>query len=351
MKNLVSVHEYLWDSAAYPAKAICVVFGDDPFLKFHAVRNLRQSILHGEDAEFSLTRFDGNTAEMQNVYKELSTLSMFGGDRRAVIVEDADSFVTKNRDKLEQYAEKPQQKSVLILVLQSFPGNTRLYKRLAETGLLIEAKTLSEREMPSWVVKWSQHSNNVKCNKDAAALLVERVGAEHGILDQELDKLALIVPANGRITMEMVEKNVGSWRTQSVFAMLDAALMGDSAKAIRFLNQLFASGEDSTGILARIGSSLRKYGAATKLILDAEKNRKEISVSSALSRAGVGAYLEKAESQLKQIGRHRGAKLLDWLLQVDLDLKGGSSGNKEQLRHVLENFVIRLADPKLKSGI
>ncbi|MDR2438310.1 MAG: DNA polymerase III subunit delta [Planctomycetaceae bacterium] len=344
----VSIHDFLWDSSQFSAKAICVVYGNDSFLKFHAVRILRSQVLSDEDAEFSLTRFEGDSIKFIDVLKEVNTLAMFGGDRRLVIIEDADSFVTKYRAELEEYAEKPSEQAVLLLLLQSFPSNTRLFTRVIEKGLVIEAASLPEKEIPKWIVRWSKHHHKTSCDPNAAEMIFQRIGAEHGLIDQELAKLALMVAPKEKITTTLVEKAVGSWRSQSIFVMLDLALTGQTAAAIQQLDQLLLAGQNAIGILAQIASRLREFAAATQLILDAEKHGKKISTAAALEQAGIKRYFidKGAEKQLRMLGRHRGAKLLNWLLQADLDLKGASRNDP---RIILETLIIHIADPRFRT--
>ncbi|MDR2706449.1 MAG: DNA polymerase III subunit delta [Planctomycetaceae bacterium] len=349
----ISIHDFLWEPSKFSSMAIYVVFGNDPFWKFHAVRTLRDQVLADEDAEFSLTRFEGDSVKFIDVLREVTTHAMFGGDRRLVIVEDADSFVTKNRDELEKYTEKPSGQAVLLLLLDSFPSNTRLFKlvtetkNITETCLVIEANSLPEKEIPKWIVRWSKHHHKTTCDPDAAEMIFQRIGAEHGLIDQELAKLALMVIPKEKITTALVEKAVGSWRSQSTFEMLDLALAGQTAAAIRQLDQLLLAGENAVGILAQIAPTLRKFAAATQLILDGEKHGKKISPVTALEQAGVNRYFieKKSEKQLKMLGRYRGAKLLNWLLQADLDLKGASRNDP---RIILETLIINLADPRLR---
>ena len=74
----ISIHDFLWEPSKFSSKAICVVFGNDPFWKFHAVRTLRDQVLSEEDAEFSLTRFEGDSVKFIDVLREVATHAMFG---------------------------------------------------------------------------------------------------------------------------------------------------------------------------------------------------------------------------------------------------------------------------------
>ncbi|MDR2170448.1 MAG: DNA polymerase III subunit delta [Planctomycetaceae bacterium] len=346
MKSVL-VLDFIWNVKKHSIGDVCVVFGDDPFFKFTAIRMLRDVVLGGEDAEFSLRRFVGDDINFSDLLKEVSTRAMFGGDKRFVLIEDADVFVTRFRAELENYFDKPSGSAVLVLDLKTFPSNTNLYKKAVSSGLVIEAKALADKDVPAWIVKWAKQRHKINCEMPAAEALFERIGSEAGLLDQEIAKLALMIPAGGgSITVDLVEQATGSWRTQSTFEMIDLALAGRTAAAIKQLNSLLTAGENEIGILAQIAYSLRKFAAATRVIIDAEKAGRPISLQSALDKVGVKRFfMEKSERQMKMLGRNRGAKLIDWLLQTDLNLKGGSRSNS---RFALETLIIKIADQRLR---
>jgi DNA polymerase-3 subunit delta len=179
-------------------------------------------------------------------------------------------------------------------------------------------------------------------------MMVEAVGPELGLLDQELAKLALMAGSPGKITPEMVDRMVGGWRTKTTWEMLDAALDGNVTAAMVQLDRLLVSGENAIGLLAQISASLRRLAAATRLILQAEAAGRRIALRQALEQAGVRAFvLQKAEGQLRRLGRQRGGQLYRWLLEADLDLKGDSAIPP---RYILERLVLRLAAPQVSQG-
>ena len=103
------------------------------------------------------------------------------------------------------------------------------------------------------------------------------------------------------------------------------------------LDRLLASGENPIGLLAQISASLRRLAAATRLILQAEAAGRRIALRQALEQAGIRAFvLQKAERQLRRLGRQRGGQLYRWLLEADLDLKGDSTIPP----HILERLVL-----------
>lgn len=341
MGKSISAIDFLGEPPGGSVPRVCVVFGDEPFLKRHSLLRLRQAVLGGEDAELSLRTFNGPEAEWREVLSELSTRAMFGGGDRLALVENSDPFITANRQTLEGYVERPAPGGVLVLEAATFPSNTKLYKIVAERGLVIECRALKERPLIRWLRTWAKQTHQVELAEPAAELLVDSIGAELGLIDQELAKLALLAGDPPKVTAELVAANVGGSRMRQVWDMLDAALEGRAGDAVIQFQRLLAGGEQPVALLAAVASNLRRLAAATRVVLAAEAMGRRVSLRDALTEAGVkGFVIERSERHLRRLGRQRGGELYDWLLQADLALKGGSSLPPAM---TLERLLVRLA--------
>lgn len=335
--------DYLADAQATPPQAVCVVFGDETFLKRRVLLELRGAVLGDDEGEISLASFEGKTALLRDVLDELSTLAMFGSGRRLAVVDEADEFVSRYRAELEDYVAKPRSSGVLVLDLKSFPSNTRLYKATASSGLLIDCSAPSGAATARWLRSWAKQAHGFNLEPTAADALQEAIGPELGLLDQELAKLALTVGPGGKVTAETVTQLVGSWRTRTTWEMLDALLDGKSAEAFVQLDRLILGGENPIALLGQISATLRRLAAAMQLIRSTEATGRRMALREALQQAGVKPFvLEKTERQLRRLGRERAEQLYRWLLETDLDLKGASALPP---RTVLERLVVQLAAP------
>lgn len=213
---------------------------------------------------------------------------------------------------------------------------------MAASGLQIECKTPAAGQVARWLTAWSQKTHQARLDAGAADLMLEIVGPELGLLDQELAKLAVSVGPGGTITEELAQEMVGGWRARTAWDMLDAAVSGNARSALEQLDRLLAAGENPVGVLAQIASSLRRFAAATRLIEQGEAAGRRPPLRQALEQAGVKPFvLAKAEAQLKQLGRRRAGRLYRDLLQADLDLKGDS---RLPPRVVLERLIAGMSD-------
>lgn len=390
------------DVATFPS--ICAVAGADPFLRNQCMDRLKRSLLAGKDAEFSLTTFDGSspTTTFKTVYAELATRSMFGGGRRLVVLEQADDFITKNRTELEDYSTTPKKSAILVLEPASFPATTRLAKTIEKEGIILDCAAPKEADALRWILSWAQITHRIRIETSAAELLLEMVGISLGLLDQELAKLALLTSgtesssfqaANSTthsdgslpddscsdtstnptssaqaasetnaafhsnvvlspdsaadpkslpmVTVQMVEQLSGSWRTRGVWELLDRVLDGDVKSTLEQLERLLISGEHPIMILASAAATLRRFAAATRLVTFAQQQRRRISLRDALQEVGVKPFLlNRAESQLRRLGRPRAESLYTKLIEADLALKGDS---RLDPRLIIERLFIHLA--------
>lgn len=354
----IHAFDYLAAPDKHPPAAVCAVFGDKAFLKTLALRGLRETALGGDpDAPF--VAFQGNDTQWRDVMDEVATVALFGGGaKRLVVVEEADSFVSKNRQALEEYVVKPKSSGVLVLEVGAWPSNTRLYKFIEEHGLQIEcrapekttgrSKGLDVARLRKWLVTWAKKQHNVKLEADAADMLLDLIGPEFGLLDQDLAKLALFAGPGGAVTPEMVRDVVGGWKTKTAWELMDAAADGDAAEALRQLDHLLQSGEHPVALLGQFAWSLRRYAAATRIYEHAERKGRRVPLADALLEAGFRKWpkeaLERAEKQLRQLGRQRALGLYEWLLETDLALKGSHS-QEDRARLALEKLFVRLAKP------
>jgi DNA polymerase-3 subunit delta len=343
MSKALDALDFLSTKRTDEVPPVCVVFGEEAFLRQLVKARLRSNVLGDDDGEFSLSVFEGDAVSMRDVRDELATVALFGGGRRLVVVEDADDFVSQYRRELEDYCDAPLTTGVLILDVRSFPKNTRLFKIVAKNGLAVECTCPPEARLAKWLIGWTKTRHDAVIEPAAASLLIEITGPELGLLDQEISKLVAYAGPGKPVTASMVEELVGGWRTKTAWNMLDAALDGKSAEALVQLDRLLTSGENPIGLLAQISASLRRFAAAARVVQRAGQSRRRVSLRDALQTAGVRPFaLGQAERQLRRLGSKRAGEIYRRLLEADLALKGESS-QPARARIVLEQLIITIS--------
>lgn len=322
------------NSAEAPTDArVIALVGEERYLKQKCLRRLTASA-DADDDDLSLVRINGSHAAWRDVLAELSTLSMFG-DRRIVLIEDADTFVSDNRAALERYVDQPARGSVLILDVRSFPGNTRLAKAVTRSQLRIDATELKAADLTEWLRRTAAEEYRKRLDRDAALLIIQLAGSNLGQLDQEIAKLVSLVGEAEAITVDDVTRVVGGWRLETTWAMLDAVRDNRPAFALEALAKLLNAGEAPQKTLGGTVFVFRKYAEATELA------RTGTPLGEAIRTAGIHPMAAAAaERYLRRLGFARASRILSWLAEADHAMKGGSRVDPQL---VLERLFVQLS--------
>ncbi len=309
---------------------ICAVYGKNLYLRRRAVADVIKRELCGGDQGLNLVRVDGaKTDNAAAVLDEVRTYSMLG-DRRVVVVDEADAFISKSRKSLERYAEKPSESGCLILVCASFPGNTRLAKIVKKIGEAIECKPLFGKAVVSWLSSVARSEYGKSMSFQAANRLYEHVGGAQDALDAELSKLAMYVGNRSEITPHDVDDVIGNYREQSVFAVMDAIAVGDADTALTEWQQVLATDRAAPGrAIGGLAWSVRQLLGA----------RRQLDAGAALpglaraARTDVDVFARR----MKRTSTTKLENQLVDLLAADLEFKTGL-GN---VGSAVEKFIVK----------
>lgn len=326
--------EFLEAPQHHKTGPVVAVFGKERFLRREAIKQAVALVLGVQSDDLSLIRLPGAETDLKTVVDSLLTVSMWN-PRQVVLVEDADDFVSNFRTGLEEYLERPAKKSVLLLELNSLPSNTRLAKKVAAIGLPIDCGELKGAPLINWIVKSCRSRHDKKIDRQAAQLIVDLAGAELGLIDQELGKLAAYVGNSSAIDAAAVEKLVGGWKLETTWKMLDAVRDGHISIALELLDKLLIAGEPPVKLLGGINFVFRPIGKATEL------SRQGRQIVEALTESGVKPFnIQGVVPYLKRLGRPRAERILQYLLGADLAIKS-SSGLSDRM--IMERLLLQLA--------
>jgi DNA polymerase-3 subunit delta len=338
--------QFLEKAAKTKRQPIYALVGDEDFLKRRVREAIIASILGDADPAFAVSVYSGERLDFSTVRNDLDTPS-FLAPCRIVVVENADqkpapaaeAFISVHRPALEKYAAQPSSVGVLILDVKSFPETTKLAKALPDAAK-IACKAPWENKLPAWCVGWARTAHGKKLTADASELLVQLVGTSMGLLDQELEKLAVAVGAKAAIEVDDVDKLVGRSSAADVFRILDAIGDGKPREAIAILEHLFAEGEDPMAVIGPLTAQLRKLAAVGRGVANKQ------SLGQAMDEAGIPRWKNAriaCERQVKWLGQRRLKQLTNWLVEINLGLKGG---NALPERVQVERLIVKLARPR-----
>jgi DNA polymerase-3 subunit delta len=301
-----------------------VLYGDEPYQKQRVLEQVLDRLLPPEvDRSLALVTYDGMAGAEQGgptygaVAEDLATLP-FLAERRVVVVREADKFITAARAKLETWLTNPPSTGNLVLDCRSFPKTTKLAKAAAKfEGALIECKQLRGRELAGFVSELARGLGK-RIEPAAANRLIEQVGGEQGLLASEVEKMALYVGQRDSISERDVIELVGLSREEKVFAVMDAAGLGQLGSALDLWQQVLAT--DRQAAFRAVGGMafvLRKWLTAHRLRAEGQ------SVGAIAPKVMMYGRQRELQTILQRLSAQRVAGSLAALAALDAQAKTG----------------------------
>jgi DNA polymerase-3 subunit delta len=217
-----------------------------------------------------------------------------------------------------ELAEQPSPDNVVLVITGKMDGRTQNAKwvsAIERAGVVVQIWPLELQRLPSWI-RDRLKRHGLEADAAAASLLAERVEGNLLAAHQEIEKLALLLP-QGKLTMETVLEAVADSARFDVLQVGEAAMRGQTSRALRILEGLRGEGIELVLVLWAINKDLQWIARAQHLMRNGQ------SADSAMNAVYVWrprqAAMRQALARLKP-GAVRGL-LLD-ASRVDRAIKG-----------------------------
>ncbi|HSJ81576.1 MAG TPA: DNA polymerase III subunit delta, partial [Thiobacillus sp.] len=216
---------------------------------------------------------------------------------------------------LEAYAAKLPADTLTLI---SLPGldwkamKSRWFTALAAAGVVIEARPLDRSQLPGWIER-RLAKQGLRAERAALEFLADQVEGNLLAAQQEIDKLALLLPA-GAVTLADVEHAVVDVSRLEADALQDALYAGDGARFAQIVVDLKDAGEavpailwqvtSAVGLLLRLKSAIVQGDSLPGLMrtLWGRDKQRAPQIERALKRLGL-AQVESALADLALIDR------------------------------------------------
>lgn len=133
--------------------------------------------------------------------------------------------------------------------------SSKWVKTLDASGVSVPVWPVEQRELPGWIAARMRRAG-LQANRDAVALIADRVEGNLLAAAQEIEKLRLLL-GEGEVTAGDVSRAVADSSRFDVFKLTDATLAGDAKRALRILSGLAAEGVEPVIIIWALARDLR----------------------------------------------------------------------------------------------
>lgn len=332
----------LASSLARQLQTIYLVSGDEPLLVNEAADAVRATARQQGFAERELHVVERGF-DWHGLLADARAMSLFA-QRKIVEIRMANAAPgEQGADAIVELAEQPSADTLILIIAGKLDGRTqssRWVSAVEKRGVLVQVWPIDLPRLPAWIrERLGRHK--LQADAAAASLLAERVEGNLLAAHQEIEKLALLLP-QGSITAQNVIDAVADSARFDVLQLGEAAMRGQTARALRILDGLHGEDVEPTLVLWAVNKDLQWIARARSLM------RRGQSAESAMNALYVWRPRQAAMGQA--LGRMTGPTLRNLLLdaeRVDRSIKGVVKANPWT---ELERLVARLAGVKLAAA-
>lgn len=313
-----------------------ILHGKEPFLRQLHTNSLKAE-LEKAKGEIDIVHFDGASASAADVLDECRSFGLIA-NYKMVVVDDAEKLVKEDaRPLFERYAESlaanPDAGATLVLRSDAWRAG-KLDKMVEAVGRIIECSPPSDAECTAWVIKRAKSMHKCEIDKDAASLLVERIGANLAHLDSELGKLAAAAGTANLINRQHVVYFVGTSREEELWGIQRTLLSENPNEGLQHLRYVLeVSREPAQRVMWAMCDLARKLHTTSRAVRGSPQQQQ------AARRQLWGPSGEAIFVAARRIDPPRALDLLRECVNADRRSKSGFSDSAQ----VLERLALRFS--------
>lgn len=205
---------------------------------------IEANILSEEERGFNQMVLYGRDVTIEDIVSNAKRYPMMA-EYQVIIVKEAQDL-SRSVEKLVAYAENPQPTTILVVnyKYKKIDKRKALYKTLRKTGVVYESKKLYENQVADWIRRVLSPQKYTISPK-AAQMLVEFLGTDLSKINNELEKLQIILPKGTQISPENIEENIGISKDYNNFELRKAVGERNALKAYQIVNYFADNPKDN----------------------------------------------------------------------------------------------------------
>lgn len=318
-----------------------VFYGTETFLIQEKVDKLIKKLIPLEERDLNVIYFDLTTIPIEEIVQEAEILP-FASEHKLIIVKNSLLFtgrkgyksVEHDVNSLETYLDNPVDYSTIIFWVpyNKLDERRKIVKKIKKKGTVQVFEQLSDYTLIEWVKKTAENHDAI-INEDAAKLLIQIVGKDLQMLNQEINKMAIYVESKGTINIDVVNALTVRKLEDNIFMLIELVANLEFDRAFQMFYDLMKNKEEPIKMVALFARQFR-------LMLHA-KEFQRIGYSERQIAEQLRAHpyaIKIALQQSRRFSEEHLKEIMNKLSNVDYQIK---SGQMEKVL-VLEMFFFYL---------
>ena len=307
------------DIKAGNIKPIYFLMGDEPYFIDKIADYIEKNVLTEDEKSFNQTILYGRDVTIDDIVGAAKRYPMMS-EKQVIIVREAQDL-SRTIDNIEKYAENPMLSTVLVFCYKYKKIDTRkkVAKVLAKTGLLFDSKRLYDNQIGTWITKILS-SKGYTIEAKANAMLVEFLGNDLSKINNELEKLQIILPNGTQITAKHIEDNIGFSKDFNNFELVNALGSKNQLKAYQIV-QYFADNPKANPVVVTTSTVFGYFVKILKYHGLKDKNPTNVAKVLAVSPF----FLKDYDCGIKNYPMKKVSQIIATIRDIDVKSKGVGS--------------------------
>ncbi|WP_425913370.1 DNA polymerase III subunit delta [Pseudomonas sp. GWSMS-1] len=304
---------------------VYVISGDEPLLCQEAADAIRAATRQQGFSERQVFNADNNF-DWGNLLQAGASLSLFA-EKRLLELRIATGKPSDKGAALLEYLARPAEDTVLLISLPKLDGNAQKSKwgKALIDGTqvqFVQIWPVDAHQLPQWIRQRLAQAG-LSASAEAVDMIAIRVEGNLLAAAQEIEKLKLLAKGT-QIDVDTVQASVADSARFDVFGLIDAALNGEAAHALRMLEGLRGEGVEPPVILWALAREIRLLATL------AQQHAQGMPLDKAFSSARPPVWDKRrplVSKALQRLSASRWAALLEDAQHIDAQIKGQAMGD------------------------
>jgi DNA polymerase-3 subunit delta len=317
-------------------KPIYFLMGEEAYYIDKISDFIEDNVLDEAEKGFNQMVLYGRDVTIDDIVSNSKRYPMMA-ERQVVIVKEAQDL-SRTIEKLAKYAENPQPSTVLVLnyKYKKLDKRKALYKTITKAGgVVFESKKLYENQVPDWIRRVLK-GQNYDISPKAAQMLVEFLGTDLSKVNNELNKLKIVLPEGTQITPEHIEENIGISKDFNNFE-LSKAVGEKNVIKVHQIAKYFADNPKDNPLVVTVALLFNFFSQLLHLHGMSDKNPRSVASALKVNPYFVNEYLVAA----RNYPMRRVSSVIGLLREFDVKGKGVGSNAVPQ-GDLLKELLVRI---------
>lgn len=309
--------------------------GEEPYYIDKISEYIEKNVLSEEEKGFNQMILYGRDVSIEDIVSQAKRYPMMA-EHQVVIVKEAQEL-SRTIEKLISYAENPQSSTILVInyKYKKIDKRKALYKSLKKNAVIFEGKKLYENQVPDWIRRVLS-GQNYGITPKAAYMLVEYLGTDLSKINNELEKLKIILPVNTQITPQHIEEHIGISKDYNIFELRSAIGERNTLKAFK-IAKYFGENPKEHPIVLTIGLLFNFFSQLLHYHGLHDKNPRSVASALKVNPYFVNDYIKAGKNfPMKKV-----SSVIADLREFDLKSKGLGATSMAQ-DDLLKELLVRI---------